>query len=249
MSQEIPRVRSGILLAGGYGSRLKPLTDSIPKCLVPFRGKPLLYYWLKLLLDNNSPTSLNQLVVNTHYLPKQVEMFVRESPWADRVTLVFERSLLGTAGTLRQNRSFFGGDPFFLAHADNLSLFSLEEIKETFDNRPDGCIGTMMTFITDQPNQCGIVEIDSEGTLVGYHEKSPNPPGNLANAAVFIFDPCIHEILKSNEGDIDLCRDTIPKLTGRLNTYQNTVYHRDIGTPISYEAATAAVASGYIRLD
>jgi mannose-1-phosphate guanylyltransferase len=241
-------VKRGLLLAGGYGSRLRPLTDTLPKCLVPIGGQPLLYYWLKTLLSRSSPSHLERVIVNTHYLPQQVYAFIQSSPWADRIDLTHEETLLGTAGTVRVNRGYFGEEPFLVAHADNLTIFSLSEFNNAFLNRPDGCIGTMMTFQTDQPSQCGILEQDARGVVVGYHEKVPNPPSDLANAAVFIFDSDIHDILHRYQGDLDLCGHTVPRLTGRLNTYRNIEYHRDIGTPDSYEAAISAVATGLIRI-
>jgi len=217
--------------------------------LVPIGGLPLLYYWLKALLNQRSPNCLEQVIVNTHYLPQQVETFVRSSPWADQVILSHEVNLLGTAGTLRVHREYFGDEPFILAHADNLSIFSLLDFQNAFRNRPEGCLGTMMTFQTDSPRECGIVELDAMGVVVGYHEKVQNPPGDLANAAVFIFDSHIHDILARHRDDVDLCGKTVPRLIGKLNTYRNSEYHRDIGTPLSYETAIAAVASGLIRLD
>jgi len=220
----------------------------MPKCLVPIGGQPLLYYWLKALLDTNSPFCLDRVVVNTHYLSEQVVAFVKSSQWVDKVELSFEETLLGTAGTLRFHREYFGDEPLILAHADNLSLFSLAEFQNAFLNRPEGCFGTMMTFETDQPSECGIVEQNDRGVVVGYHEKVQNPLGSLANAAVFIFDCHIHDILHSHVNDFDLCGQTVPRLIGRLNTYHNSEYHRDIGTPQAYDAAVAAAASGLIRI-
>jgi mannose-1-phosphate guanylyltransferase len=249
MSGHLPPVRRGLLLAGGYGSRLRPLTDKIPKCLVPIGGQPLLYYWLRTLFDQDSPFCLDRVIINTHYLPQQVEAFVKSSPWASRVDLAHEVAILGTAGTLRLHREYFDDVPFLVAHADNLTLFSLQDFQNAFLTRPDDCVGTMMTFQTDQPSQCGIVELDSRGLVTGYYEKMPNPPGALANAAVFIFDSHIHEILARHQDDLDLCGQTVPRLIGRLNTYNNYEYHRDIGTPHSYETAISAVESGLIRLN
>jgi len=241
MSVNDQPVRRGLLLAGGYGSRLKPLTDKTPKCLVPIAGRPLLYYWLQALFDSESP--LQRVLVNTHYLSEQVLDFVESSPWCNRVDFVHEERLLGTAGTIRYNWKYFGNEPFFVAHADNFSCFSLSEFKNRFASRPSECVGTMMTFESDRPKECGIVELDSRGVVVGYHEKVPNPPGVLANAAVFIFDVAIHGFLRDNPEAFDLCADAIPRLIGRLNTYHNSIYHRDIGTPDSYRLAVVAANS------
>ncbi|MGH9203514.1 MAG: sugar phosphate nucleotidyltransferase, partial [Vicinamibacterales bacterium] len=84
-----------LLLAAGYGTRLKPLTDAVPKCLVPIRGRPLLDYWLDLLFTDGIEAAL----INTHHLADRVQAFVAASRWKSRVTLVHEDSLLGTGGT------------------------------------------------------------------------------------------------------------------------------------------------------
>ena len=88
--------KRALLLAAGLGTRLRPLTNHVPKCLVPIKGKPLLGYWLDLLLR----AGIERVLVNTHYLPDPVRRFCAESPWANRIDLVHEESLAGTAGTI-----------------------------------------------------------------------------------------------------------------------------------------------------
>jgi len=78
-----------LLLAAGLGTRLRPLTNTIPKCMVPVRGRPLLDYWLDLLLS----AGIEQLLVNTHYLPDVVREFVRSSQWEARIKLAHEDHL------------------------------------------------------------------------------------------------------------------------------------------------------------
>lgn len=229
----IPKGTRALLLAGGEGTRLRPLTLTTPKCLVPIRGKALLGIWLDLLFQ----AGLDRALVNTSYLPDQVRAFCKSSPWASRIDLVHEEKLLGTAGTLRANAPYFSNGPFFMAHADNLSRFSVEAFFKAHADRPSGCVGTMMTFETDRPKDCGIVELDGRGVAIAIHEKVENPPGRLANAAVFILEPAIFEDLARIPLATDFCRDIVPPLSGRWYTFYNTVYHRDIGSPASYERA------------
>ena len=96
-----------------------------------------------------------------------------------------------------------------------------------------------MTFETDDPRSCGIVEMDAAGVVTAMHEKVERPPGRLANAAVFLFSPGVFDIISGaeNKAVFDLSRDVVPRLFGRLATYQNRLYHRDIGTPASLETA------------
>ena len=93
-----------ILLAAGNGTRLRPITRSIPKCLVDILGKPLLEYWLDLLRKSDS---LSKIFINTHYLAEQVQEFLNERP-KSRINIerTFEAQLLGTAGTLLANQNF-----------------------------------------------------------------------------------------------------------------------------------------------
>lgn len=224
------------MLAAGLGTRLRPLTDQIPKCLVPIRGKPLLAYWLDLLL----PGGVEKVLVNTHYLPEVVKEFVAASPWRDRVTLVHEKELLGTGGTVLRNRAFFGNDAFLVAHADNLSRFDVGAFVKRHETRPAGSMITMMTFRTDVPETCGIVEEDTRGIVTAFHEKVPNPPGDHANAAVYIFEPGVVSFLESLHKEvIDLSTEVIPHFLGKICTYRNDIYHRDIGTLDSLRKAEA----------
>ncbi len=161
-----------LLLAAGLGSRLRPLTETVPKCLVPVRGKPLLAYWCDLLFD----AGIDRILINTSWLSEQVEAFVRTSPWSERIDLVHETELLGTGGTVKMNHAYFGGEDFLLAHADNLTDFDVERFLAAHRARPSGCELTMLAFTTDDPRSCGILELDREGVVQAFHEKVANPP-------------------------------------------------------------------------
>lgn len=223
-----------LLLAAGLGTRLRPLTNSIPKCLVPIHGKPLLEYWLEMLND----AGVKPMLVNLHYFPDKVRNYIKSSRFKDIAFTVYEENLLGTAGTLFKNRVFFDNETLMLVHADNLSKFDVKAFTERHRDRPAGCEITMMTFNTPTPESCGIVELDERGVVKAFHEKVPNPPGNLANGAVYILEPSIFDFLeKLNKQIIDFSTEVLPHYMGKIYTFHNDVYHRDIGTIESYEAA------------
>jgi len=226
-----------LLLAAGLGTRLRPLTNSVPKCLVPILGKPLLGYWFDLLLSNGD---IEKLLVNTHYLSDQAQNFINDSIWKDKIEMVHETILLGTGGTVLKNASFFNGEALMVIHADNLSRFSAKDFIASHRAKAAGCVMTMMLFETDQPENSGIVEVDGNGVVVGFHEKVSNPPGNLANGAVYIFDPEVVNFLRSLDRPvIDLSTEVLPHFIGRINTFLNDDYHRDIGTLDSLQKAEA----------
>lgn len=224
-----------LLLSAGLGTRLRPITDRVPKCLVPIHGKPLLGYWLDMLFPSGE---IERILINTHYLADAVNGFVAASRWRDSIDLVNEDRLLGTGGTVLGNRKYFEGGPFIVAHADNLTRFDVAAFALAHARRPDGVDITMMTFDTDMPRNCGIVELDERGVVVGFHEKVANPPGNHANAAVYIFEPSVIDFLASiGKEVIDISTEVIPEYLGRMHAFHNSDYHRDIGTPESLEQA------------
>lgn len=216
---------SAVLLAAGYGSRLKPITNTIPKCLAPINGVPLLKIWL----DNLNNAGVERVIVNSHHLNDQVQYFLDAYENRSIVDLIYEPELLGSVGTVLANQKKIEGN-FLLAHADNISIFNFHKFVDKFNERGKDQFGVMMTFRSENPSACGIVQVDSDGILRDYTEKPANPASNLANAAVFIFDKRIIDFIVSIPNAYDICGDILPKLIGKINTYKNDVYHCDIGT-------------------
>ncbi|MGJ4972668.1 MULTISPECIES: nucleotidyltransferase family protein [unclassified Bradyrhizobium] len=223
-----------LLLAAGIGSRLRPLTNTTPKCLVRVHDRPLLDYWLDLVFEGG----IERALLNTHWLAEQVRAHVAQSRWRDRIDLVHEDELLGTGGTVLANRAWFGDQPFLVAHADNLTDFDVAGLLAAHRNRPPGCIMTMLAFRTDDPSSCGILELDDQHRVIAFHEKVKNPPGNLANGAVYVFDPAvIADIAALGKPIVDLSREIIPNYLGRIFCVETSGYHRDIGNPESLRRA------------
>lgn len=223
-----------LLLAAGLGTRLKPLTNYLPKCLIPIHGRPLLDYWLESLVTHGA----NEILINTHYFPSLVVDYVKHSSWAHNVTIVHEDRLLGTGGTILANRQFFKNEPFLVAHADNLTIFDPFLFFKRHSERPSGAELTMMVFETPDPKSCGIVDLDGRGVVTSFHEKVEQPPGNLANAAVYVLEPAVLDFMESlGKAEIDFSTEVIPHFMERIFTYRNAAYHRDIGTVASWSDA------------
>jgi mannose-1-phosphate guanylyltransferase len=223
-----------LLLAAGLGTRLRPLTNSVPKCLVRINGVALIDYWFDLLLRS----SIERVLVNTHHLADAVRSHVSQSPWRERIDLAHEASLLGTGGTVLKNADYFKQRPFLVAHADNLTQFDPDKFIDRHAKRPAGTEITMMTFHTSTPQLCGIVEENEAGVVIEFHEKISDPPSCNANAAVYIFEPIIFSFLASlGKPVIDLTTEVIPHFLGKICTFRNTGYHRDIGTVESLQMA------------
>lgn len=223
-----------ILLAAGYGKRLRPLTDHTPKCLVEIRGVPLLEIWLSNLIASN----VTDFLINTHYLSSQVSTFVGNSKYKSNIILTHENFLLGTAGTLIANLDFFEGNEGMLIHADNYCLENLSDFINAHLNRPPDCLISMMTFKTNDKASSGMVELDSLNRVTNFYEKQSNAPGDYANGAVYILSSEFIEIAKISFKEAnDFSLDIIPKLLNRIFAYKCRNTFMDIGTPERYRAA------------
>lgn len=223
-----------LLLAAGLGTRLRPLTDTIPKCLVPIKGQPLLDIWLERLTQ----AGISPFMINTYYFARQVEAFIEDSPYRDNVTLVNELELQGTAGTLIANLDFFQGEDGLLIHADNYCLADFTAFQQAHRDRPPECLLTMMTFRADCPASCGIVELDERNVVISFHEKLATPPGNLANGAVYILSKELLSLLGSDYHAVkDFSNEVLDRFVGRIFSYETVEVFLDVGTPETYAKA------------
>jgi mannose-1-phosphate guanylyltransferase len=218
------------LLAAGVGSRLRPITDTIPKCMVTIGGQPLLDIWL----DAFNRAGVDEVLVNLHHLPDVIRNHLKvraRSLQPPAVRTVFEPELLGSAGTLAANRAWVGGEEMFLAcYADNLTNFDLRSLADT--HRAHGAIATLTVFHSERPSAGGAVELDAAGLVVGFQEKPSNPVSDLVNAGMYAFHPGVLDEIGGPPSDIGY--DLLPRLVGRARAMPVEGYFRDIGTVDAY---------------
>ena len=220
-----------ILLCAGKGTRLKPYTNSIPKCLMPIKGRPLLDIWFENLIDSG----IEEFLINTHHLSNVVDEYLLTSKYRDRITVIYEENLLGTAGTLISNLDFYGDDSGLLIHADNYCQEKIENLIEAYHSRPKNCEITLMSFRSAQPSSCGILEVSTNNVVTKIYEKIPNPPGNLANGAVYIISKNIFKNLKENyKYAKEFTTDILKDFEGRINSFETSDIFVDIGTKENY---------------
>ena len=233
------------LLAAGEGTRLRPITNSIPKCLVPIRQQPLLGIWLELCRESG----IDEVLVNLHSHGDAVRQFLSANDYGLRVTLSEEPTLLGSAGTIGANRAWVDSEPyFFVLYADvltNMDLTAMLNFHRQAARRPSGpadgsprmpIAATLGLYEVPNPSQCGIVELDQNNIIRAFHEKPAQPNGNLAFSGVMIGTPEFLQALPS-EAPADLGFHLFPKLIGRMAGYVSREYLVDVGTMSNYEAA------------
>jgi mannose-1-phosphate guanylyltransferase len=219
------------LLAAGVGSRLRPITDTIPKCMVAIDGRPMLDIWL----DAFAAAGVDEVLVNLHHLPDVVRHHIAARTEFPTVRMVFEPELLGSAGTLVANRRWLDGEEMFLAcNADNLTDFDLRSLVD--EHREHGAVATLTVFHSENPSAGGVVEADHAGTVTGFAEKPSAPVSDLVNAGIYALHP---SVLTEIDGPPprDIGYNLLPRLVGRARVMLVEGYFRDIGTVEAYQQA------------
>jgi mannose-1-phosphate guanylyltransferase len=219
------------LLAAGLGTRLRPVTDTVPKCMVDIDGRPLLDIWL----DEFYRAGVDEVLLNLHYLPEVVTTHLAHRSGGPAVRTVDEPELLGSAGTLRANRQWVAGEEMFLAcYADNLTNFDLRILIDAHRRwRP---IATLTAFHSENPSAGGVLELGPDDRLVGFEEKPAAPASDLTNAGMYALRP---EVLDEIDGalPVDIGYHLLPRLVGRARVVPVECYFQDIGTVEAYQQA------------
>jgi mannose-1-phosphate guanylyltransferase len=227
----VSRVRA-LLLAAGLGTRLRPLTDRVPKCLVDVAGKPLLAYWF----DALAAAGVRDVLVNTHHLAEAVREFLaakRREGFNAMET--FEPVLLGSAGTVAANAAWAdGSDDVLVIYADNFSDVRLAELLA--QHRAHGEAVTMLLFRAANPRACGIVELDRQGRVLSFEEKPAVPKSDLANAGVYVVTSAAWREIAAMKA-FDFGYDVLPRFAGRMRGVVHGGFHLDIGDARALELA------------
>jgi mannose-1-phosphate guanylyltransferase len=221
----------GFLLAAGNGTRLRPLTNSIPKCLVPIHGTPLIGIWLQWCAQYG----VDEVLINTHAHSERVTEFLTAYCGPVKVTMTNEPELLGSAGTLHVNREFVAGEvEFAILYADVLTNCCFDNLL-SFHRRSQSPV-TLGTYRVPNPTQCGIIATDEAGRVIEFTEKPESPKSDTAFSGVLIGGPALLELVP-HITPADIGFDVLPKLVGKMFAFPIADYVLDIGTLEKYEQA------------
>ena len=219
------------LLAAGNGTRLRPLTDSVPKCLLTIQGVPLLEIWL----NNCKAAGITDVLVNAHAHTGAIRKFAAEQKTGLRIRIAEEPELLGSAGTLAKNREFVSGEePFFVLYADVLTNIDLRRLFEFHQQKR--LPATLGIYQVPDPTRCGIVTMDENAVIQEFAEKPLQPVSNWAFAGVMVSDSELFNFLPDHR-PADLGFDVLPKMIGKMGAYRSCEYLLDIGTIANYQNA------------
>jgi mannose-1-phosphate guanylyltransferase len=219
------------LLAAGHGTRLRPLTDNVPKCLLPIQGVPLLEIWL----NNCRSAGITEVLINTHAHAEAIRKFAAEQKTGVRMCIAEEPELLGSAGTLAKNRKFIAGEEaFFVLYADVLTNVNLSRMLAF--HREKQLAATLGIYQVPDPARCGIVTMDDKAVISDFVEKPAHPASNWAFAGVMVTGPAFFDFLP-DQRPCDIGFDVLPKMIGKMAAYRISEYLLDIGTISNYQHA------------
>jgi glucose-1-phosphate thymidylyltransferase len=181
-----------LVLAGGSGSRLRPITHTFAKQLVPVANKPVLFYGLEAIRD----TGIVDVGVIVGETAAEIEGALRNgADWGLRITYIRQEAPLGLAHAVLIARDFLAEEDFVMYLGDNFIVGGITEVVDRFRaDRPDAQI--LLTKVGD-PSAFGVAELDPAGKVIGLEEKPAKPKSDLALVGVYIFTPVIHEAVRS----------------------------------------------------
>jgi NDP-sugar pyrophosphorylase family protein len=213
-----------LLLIGGLGTRLRPVTDTLPKQLIPIAGKPILYHTLDLL-----PRDLEEVVLSTGYKADQVAAYVRDHPTGLPIRTVPESTPLGSGGAMR-----FAGqgmsDPFFLLNTDVVTQVSLGNLLRAHERH--GGMGTMALAAVSETQWYGVAELQAD-RIVRFVEKPPpgQAPSKWINAGVAVWGAEVLDHIPPNR-PLSFEQEIVPTILDRgLYGFRLEGYWEDAGTP------------------
>jgi mannose-1-phosphate guanylyltransferase len=197
-----------MLLAAGSGTRLRPLTNHIPKCLVPVAGKPVLQHNLEWLRSQG----IVDFVVNLHLHPEMVtQRFGNGRSMGVHINYSYEPELMGTAGALRVVRRFFSQARFWVIYADNLISCHLNRLMHL--HLSSQAVLTMALFWRQEVAASGVAQLSEDGRVIAFKEK-PRPDeisSHWVNAGLFLCEPEILQFIPPDRPS-DFGHEVLPAL-------------------------------------
>jgi len=231
----------GMILAAGEGRRLRPLTNHLPKPMLPVAGRPLLEHTIIHLRD----CGVTDLAINLHHLPsKVIDYFDDGHRWGINIRYSIEKQLLGSAGGVKRLQQFFD-ETFVVYYGDLLTWFDLRPMIK-FHRQQAGISATMGLYQVPDPWNRGIVELDDSQRIVRFVEKPSRDQvfSDLANAGIYVLEPEVLDRIPPNQ-PYDFGHDVFPGMLADKIGVAGYVINDlliDIGLPDKYEVANSVAS-------
>ncbi|MFC3476385.1 glucose-1-phosphate thymidylyltransferase [Halobacterium litoreum] len=223
----------GVILSGGRGTRLRPITHTGPKQLVPVANKPVIQY----AVEDLAEAGIEEIgIVLGKKGAEEIQDFLGDgSEFGVEITYIFQGEPLGLSHAAGCAQAFVGDDDFIMYLGDNMLKQGISELVESFESG-DFDAGIALQSV-DNPEQFGVAAVDEEGTVTRLVEKPENPPSDLALIGVYVFSPAVFEVIEELEpswrGELEIT-DAIQELLengGRIDSHVVRGWWKDTGKP------------------
>lgn len=237
-------VTKAMIMSAGVGSRLEPLTFSVPKPLIPVANRPV----MDILFEKLRAINITNVICNTYYLADQIIERYKNNDSGINFNYIKEESLSGTAGGLKKCQQFFNkNDVFLVLSADGLSNADLEKgIQAHIQSKAIATIG-IKQIPQEEVSHFGVVVTDSKGFIKEFQEKPSieEAKSNYINTGIYIFNYEIFDYIPENTF-YDFAKNVFPNLLAQMeiNTFEITDYWTDIGTIAQYRQSTKDLFEG-----
>ncbi|MGD9807301.1 MAG: sugar phosphate nucleotidyltransferase [Deferribacterales bacterium] len=235
-----------VVMAGGFGTRIQPLTSSMPKPMIPVMNKPMMEY----IIDSLKDAGIVEIVVLLYFKPEVIKSYFGDgSSKGIKIHYVLPDDDYGTAGAVKKAQKYLD-ERFIIVSGDLITDFSIQEIIGFHDVK-DSKATITLTSVPD-PLQFGVVITDKESKIVRFLEK----PGwgevfsDTINTGIYVFEPEILDFIPE-DSNFDFSKDLFPKLMSSgidLFGYNAKGYWRDVGNPDSYRAALLDILNEAVTL-
>ena len=232
-----------VVLVGGEGTRLRPLTETVPKPLLPMMDRPFLHY----VLDHLAAHGVHEVVLSSSYLEASFRPFIESRHGDPAITWITEARPLGTGGAIVNALRHLDDGPFLVLNGDILTDLDLTAM--TALHRERGAAATIALTPVDDARRYGLVSQAPDGRVLEFREKPSEPaPGNV-NAGTYVVDPASLTGY-TLDGPLSVEREVFPTLIGRgerVQAFGSAAYWMDVGTPETYLQAHFDVLEGRVR--
>lgn len=230
-----------LVLAGGFGTRLRPLSCSRPKMLFPIANKPLIDYTLEAL---SKEESVDTVILAVYYMAESLVRYLGPTKYDLGILYSREQRPLGTGGPVKKAEDMLNNGPFMVMNGDLLTDFDFKRLIEY--HKEKGGIATIALTQVSDPSRYGSVELDWEGRITRFVEKPEfgMAPSNLINAGIYIMEPEIFDYIPDGR-KVRIETEVFPKLAEeqKLYGFESHGFWMDIGEPQDYLIANALMLS------
>lgn len=230
-----------VVLVGGEGTRLRPITETLPKPLVPFMNRP----FLDRVLDHLAAHGVEEAILSSPHLEDRFRAFLRERTEGPAVAWITEPEPLGTCGAVAGARDLLDGT-FLVLNGDVLTDLDLTGLVGSHRDR--GAVATIALTRVEDARPYGLVETKLDGRVLAFREKPSEPVPGEVNAGTYVLEPEALDDVPA-EVPVSIERETFPALIeagAPVYAVVSEAYWRDLGTPEAYLAAHADALEGRV---